>query len=110
MALQIVYEEKLKYCVSDPEKCAKYNQDYFKEITCELYPNAYMRVERTEWNKKENSVSFFVAIYADNSITVKIGNRSYTFMPSITEDSTNEVQQAYEHLKTLPEFENAIDC
>jgi hypothetical protein len=33
---------------------------------------------------------------------------SYTFTPLL--DGPNFIAQAYEHLKTLPEFEGAIDC
>lgn len=34
--------------------------------------------------------------------------KQYQFQPSM--DGANFIKQAYEHLKTLPEFQNAIDC
>ena len=33
---------------------------------------------------------------------------SYTFAPKL--DGENFIKQAYEHLKTLEEFKDAIDC
>ena len=37
-------------------------------------------------------------------------NKSYTFPVSVKDGSNNFIKQAYEHLKTLPEFAGAIDC
>jgi hypothetical protein len=36
--------------------------------------------------------------------------RTYTFQPSVADDSTNFIKQAYLYLKTLPEFSGAEDC
>jgi len=36
-----------------------------------------------------------------------IGNGQVIFAPSM---GSNFIAQAYEHLKTLPEFEGAVDC
>jgi hypothetical protein len=36
------------------------------------------------------------------------GLKTYSFVPDM--DGNNFIAQAYEHLKTLPEFVNAIDC
>jgi len=36
--------------------------------------------------------------------------KNYIFNPSVSEDSTNFIAQAYGHLKTLPEFAGATDC
>lgn len=36
--------------------------------------------------------------------------RFYVFTPSVDDGSDNFIKQAYEHLKTLPEFSGAIDC
>lgn len=36
--------------------------------------------------------------------------RSYSFAPSVADDSDNFIKQAYEHLKTLNEFTGAVDC
>lgn len=34
----------------------------------------------------------------------------YEFVQSVEEESSNFIKQAYEHLKTLPVFEDAIDA
>jgi len=36
--------------------------------------------------------------------------KNYLFVPSVSIDSINFIAQAYEYLKTLPEFADAIDC
>jgi len=36
--------------------------------------------------------------------------RSYSFEPSVADDSENFIKQAYLYLKTLPEFSGAEDC
>lgn len=38
-----------------------------------------------------------------------IRQQAYYFSPSIDEGSENFIKQGYEHLKTLPEFESAVD-
>ena len=37
-------------------------------------------------------------------------NKNYEFSTSVEADSFNFIKQAYEHLKTLPEFAGSIDC
>jgi len=37
-------------------------------------------------------------------------NKSYDFTPSVVDNSSNFIKQAYEYLKTLPEFSGATDC
>jgi len=39
---------------------------------------------------------------------IKLTERSYSFPADL--DGPNFIKQAYEYLKTLPEFANAIDC
>ena len=36
--------------------------------------------------------------------------KNYIFNPSVNLGSANFIAQAYEHLKTLPEFDGAEDC
>lgn len=36
--------------------------------------------------------------------------RYYQFQPSVEDGSVNFIKQAYEYLKTLPEFADATDC
>lgn len=69
-------------------------------------PGAVYRVETVLGNKY--SVSANVSIYRDESLEGgAIDRRSYSFTPSM--EGGNFIQQAYEHLKTLPEFAGAED-
>lgn len=64
--------------------------------------NAYIKVERVSASKDSAS--------ADVSFTEgeKKSSSSYTFQPKL--DGGNFIKQAYEYLKTLPEFADAQDC
>jgi hypothetical protein len=39
---------------------------------------------------------------------IKIASEQYSFVPEMK--NSNFIAQAYEHLKTLPEFAGATDC
>jgi hypothetical protein len=68
--------------------------------------DAYHRVEGLNLLQK-NQISFFVRIYADAN--KKAFSESIFYAPyELT--GANPIAQAYEHLKTLPEFAGAIDC
>lgn len=64
--------------------------------------NAYIKVDRVSASKDSAS--------ADVSFTEgeKKTSSSYTFKPNL--DGGNFIKQAYDHLKTLPEFAGAQDC
>ncbi|KIL46147.1 hypothetical protein [Jeotgalibacillus campisalis] len=40
---------------------------------------------------------------------IKIDSKEYWFTPSVKDGSENFIKQGYEHLKTLDEFEGAVD-
>ena len=67
-----------------------------------LQINAYIKVEAVEATKQS----------AKATVTYKDGNKfitkQFSFTPNLEE--SNFIKQAYEHLKTLPEFAGAIDC
>ena len=68
--------------------------------------NAYIRVEGLSLIKKDE-INFFVRSYADKDkqpFSEKIHYCAYDL------NGTNPIAQAYAHLKTLPEFADAIDC
>lgn len=44
----------------------------------------------------------------DESSGVELAQREFVFHPDM--DGPNFIKQAYEHLKTLPEFSGAVDC
>jgi hypothetical protein len=67
--------------------------------------NVYIKVSQIEGNKS--------VIIADVSFLPNGGGEPYqvnriSFTPQLNED--NFIKQAYLHLKTLPEFSDAIDC
>jgi hypothetical protein len=71
---------------------------------------AYARVEYVASNK-ENAVAH-VFFYGSNGAAVanrpNYKSQQYAFTPTMT--ASNFIEQAYTYLKTLPEFENAVDC
>lgn len=68
-------------------------------------PDAYIKVESVTGNKAiiHANVSFMTASDGQEIDSLRVG-----FEPSI--DGGNFIKQAYEHLKTLPEFDGAVDC
>ena len=52
----------------------------------------------------KNNICFTVIMY---KLDIAIASRSYKFIPKLEGD--NLIRQAYEHLKTLEEFKDAID-
>lgn len=70
------------------------------ENTVEM--NAYIKVERV--NASKESASADVSFAEGDKST----SSSYTFTPNL--DGGNFIKQAYDYLKTLPEFAGAQDC
>lgn len=66
--------------------------------------DAYIRVNNVIAKKP---VSFI-------DVEVKTGDvgrmEQYQFEADLSAGAENHIRQAYKHLKTLPEFENAVDC
>lgn len=68
--------------------------------------NAYCRVDNIVINSKIK-LSFLLKIYADKTakeIQSEVFNCDYDIA------GENPLKQAYEHLKKLPEFADAVDC
>lgn len=63
--------------------------------------DAYIKVESVEGSKER--VVAFVSFNSPDGV----GNQSYVFPPNL--NGLNFIKQAYEHLKTLPEFAGATD-
>jgi len=64
--------------------------------------DCYVKVESISGGKDK-----LVALVSFTSEKIK-GKKSYEFSPSL--DGRNFIAQAYEHIKTLPEFAGATDC
>lgn len=56
-------------------------------------------------NGDKYSLSFLVTGISDG---VQVHRAEYVFEPKL--DGDNFIKQAYQHLKTLPEFVDAVDC
>jgi hypothetical protein len=69
--------------------------------------NAYHRVEGLRIIGKDQ-ISFQVRSYKDNSGLPHFADAVASCAYAL--DGANPIEQAYEHLKTLPEFAGAIDC
>jgi hypothetical protein len=66
---------------------------------------SYIRVEKVDASKSKATVSIsFNNEDASKNFAVKF----YEFSPKLY--GPNFIEQAYDHLKTLPEFAGAIDC
>lgn len=68
--------------------------------------NAYHRVESVRLENK-NAISFHIRSYTAPDkpfFTESVLSCAYAI------DGQNPIKQAYEHLKTLPEFAGATDC
>jgi hypothetical protein len=68
--------------------------------------NAYIRVENVSFDKSK-TMMFFVRTYAKQNFPSLFEQQ--IVLPYNMEGS-NPYVQAYEHLKTLPEFTGAVDC
>jgi hypothetical protein len=69
--------------------------------------NAYHRVEGVKLDTK-TSVSFRVRSYKENSNIPHFEDVGYSCVYDL--NGENPITQAYRYLKTLPEFEGAVDC
>jgi hypothetical protein len=77
--------------------------------------NSYCRIESLSMFNK-NMISFQLVCYANNNKVgssnemecVSFEQKQYSCVYNITGE--NPIKQAYEYLKTLPEFANATDC
>lgn len=73
------------------------------EVLVEL-KNCYIKVEKIEANK----ASAFASVSINNEDASKnFVTKHYSF--DVTLNGENFIKQAYEHLKTLPEFAGAAD-
>lgn len=69
--------------------------------------DAYLRVETTQLPKKD-AMQFVLRMYKTASEPVAFDAKQYVCDYNI--NGGNPFNQAYNHLKTLPEYAAAIDC
>lgn len=70
-----------------------------------VFNSAYIKVKSLMGNKKSMRIDVEIHKAAEG---VVIDYRNYSFAPNL--DGKNFIAQAYEYLKTLPEFVGASDC
>ena len=70
--------------------------------------DVYAVVDNVQGTK--NEMIFKLIVYLDDTKQTALDIKHYTFAPSVAEDASNFIKQAYEYLKTLDEFSGAIDC
>ena len=69
--------------------------------------DAYFRVSQVSGDKSLMHVSIEVLNSEKDRLLMQ---RSASFTPSVDSGAANFIAQAYEHLKSLPEFADAVDC
>lgn len=74
--------------------------------TSVVVENAYFKITDIKGGKKAITVS--VKGYENSEASVSFYENSFVFQPAL--EGSNFIAQAYEHLKTLPEFADAVDC
>lgn len=68
-----------------------------------IFDDAYIKVNSVSGTKE--SVTAYVDFKKDEQVLMQKG---FQFAPNM--EGANFIKQAYEHLKTLDEFDGAIDC
>lgn len=67
--------------------------------------DSYIKIEKLAGNKEQLGIN--VSFYKKQNEQI-VDSKNYLFNPSLY--GNNFIAQAYEHLKTLPEFTGATDC
>ncbi|MCO7177008.1 hypothetical protein ACFP7A_01170 [Sporolactobacillus kofuensis] len=77
---------------------------YGQDITFE---QAYHQIDSINGNKETLNIVVFV--YSDSMKENFIKQKTYSFVPSISDQSANFYKQGYEYLKTVDDYSDAID-
>lgn len=80
-------------------------EDNFGQVV--TLADAYCRVTQVTGDKTLLHASVEILNSDRNRLLMQ---RSVSFMPSVDGSAANFIAQAYEHLKSLPEFAGAQDC
>lgn len=71
------------------------------------FPEAYFKIEYIEGDK--DNISFMLVGYSNYEKKDVVFQLEYNFTPSVEYKADNFIKQGYDHLKTLPEYANALD-
>lgn len=83
------------------------------DIPCGIsLSQAYAVVQGVGGSKAKCSIElrYYVSSAARDQGKMPAHTEYFEFQPSVTEFAPNFIKQAYQYLKTLPAFANAIDC
>ena len=69
--------------------------------------NCYCKVMQIVGDKAR--INFKVAVMNEDKNFV-YQEETFGFDPSVNDNAKNFIAQAYEHLKTLPQFASSVDC
>lgn len=72
------------------------------ELKCK---GTYWKVTQLTGNKSQ--IDFTTGAFVEES---QVFGAQYSFTPSVQDGAKNFIAQAYDHLKSLPEFAGAEDC
>jgi hypothetical protein len=75
-------------------------------VSCQI-PDAYVQVYEVEGSKVNALARYFVRTQRDGNV---LARKEIAFVPAVELGAPNFIAQAYEHMKTLPEFAGAVDC
>lgn len=83
-------------------KTISLQNNFCRESTFE---NAYIKIVSISGSKK--SLTAEIAIF-ESKDGMFLKSQNFSFVPEL--DGSNFIRQAYLHLKSLPEFADAVDC
>lgn len=90
-------------------RTVNYYSDSNDVITKEkTYEKAYIEIVSVGGGK--TSMEAVVVAFADETKENELFRTLHRFMPSVADGSQNIFRQAYEHIKTLPEYAGGEDC
>jgi len=69
--------------------------------------NCYCKVTRLMGDKVQMHIKMDVMNEEKNRV---YREETFTFEPSVEQGSKNFIAQAYEHIKSLPQYAGAVDC
>lgn len=76
-----------------------------------IVQNAYCKIIVISGNSEE--MTLYLSTYVDRDASIEekpyLRQTAFSFVPSLLDGADNFIKQGYEHLKTLPEFTNAVD-
>ncbi|MEM5591942.1 hypothetical protein AAHH67_09755 [Niallia circulans] len=110
MGLIVTYNYELTYINTKMQIDDKFRFEFpdIKDRITEIIKvkDAYCEIVKIEGNKEKMDI--VLSIYKDKTKTYVLETKVYSFVPAVSSDSMDSFMQAYEYLKTLPEFEYAI--